>query len=246
MNNMKKLLLMLLTGMIISGAFAGTEHDLPVIAHWSFDNDNGGNILADSGPCHLDAGLDAKNRDVKVVTVKGISGSALLLAESAGMKFYIPNKAGKLDLKPPYTICCWIMNTKEMSSCMCIFSRKVDAGKTGYDLRIGWTMLDYRWGNGKADRILRSPKHLIALNKWYHVAVVNDGRSLKFLINAENIMEQAAGENDLVPAASPFPAVIGGYAGKEDAYQFIGIIDELYIIGKALSADELLSLANYK
>lgn len=246
MINMKKLLMTLLTGMILSGAPAGTERDLPVIAHWSFDNDNGGNILADSGPCHLDAGLDAKNRDGKVVTVKGISGNALLLAESAAMKFYVHDKAGKLDLKPPYTICCWIMNTKETSSSMCIFSRKVDAGKTGYDLRIGWTMLDYRWGSGRSDQILRSPKHLIALNKWYHVAVVNDGKTLKFLINAENIVEQAAGQNDLVPAAAAIPAVIGGYAGKEDAYQFIGIIDELYIIGKALSADELLALANYK
>jgi hypothetical protein len=78
-----------------------------------------------------------------------------------------------------------------------------------------------------------------------HVAVTNDGKSLKLYINGEQKMEQKGNISSLQPAYKRNKAaVIGNYLGRANAYNFVGLLDELYIIGKALSEDEIFELAD--
>jgi hypothetical protein len=224
--------------------FAGYARTLPVIAHWSFDKDAGTTELKDSGPYKLNARLQSKIKGATVQTALGMKGQALKLVNNPIVKFIVPNKKGILDLKVPYSICCWVKRDLKPAS-MSVFCFKSDSWKYGYDMRLSWHTLDYRWGNTKKALSLRSSHHSIKDKKWMHVAVTNDGKSLKLYINGEQKMEQKGNLSSLQPAYKRNKvAVIGNYLGRANAYNFVGLLDELYIIGKALSEDEIFELAD--
>ena len=217
---------------------------LPIIAHWSFDNDSK-DTLSDSGPNKLDAKLQSKNKNAKVTTAKGMKGKALLLNSEDKIKYIINDKKGLLNLKPPYTICAWVKKTAAKPKSMCIFSKKSDSHSTGYDFRISWNMLNSRIGNGHKSFSVFSPYKSVKDNTWYHLAVSNDGKKISLFINGEQVKIKNPIKNvsNLIPQANSSRAVIANYIGRNDAYNFIGLIDELYIIDKVLTNDELFQLA---
>lgn len=210
---------------------------LPIIAHWSFDNDTGATVT-DSGPNALHGEITGETPD-KLTHAPGRVGQALNLAADHTAKILVKHSA-KLDLKPPFTIAAWIKRTGEKPSSMEIFCHGVDSGKVGYRLRYGWRMLFFVFGDGENLITVQSPQHAIENDKWRHVAVVHDRSMVRLFINAEQVAEQA-----VTSAPAPYirEAVIGNYVGRADAYQFVGLIDELYLVGKALSGEELFKLA---
>ena len=233
---------------IIIGTFvvqAGDTKKLPLIAHWSFDNDSK-DTLIDSGPNKLDAKLKSKNKNAKVTTAKGMKGKALLLNAKDKIKYVINDQKGLLNLKPPYTICAWIKKTAAKPKSMCIFSKKSDSNPTGYDFRISWNMLNSRIGNGDKSFQLSSPYKSIKDNTWYHVAAANDGKKITLFINGEKVKIKNPLKNvsNVIPETNSSRAVIANYIGRNDAYNFVGLIDELYIIAKVLTNDELFQIAS--
>jgi hypothetical protein len=234
--------------MLLSTLLRASEiNDLPIIAHWSFDED-AGHKLSDSGPNKLNAKLISKNKDAAVTTAKGMKGKALELKADQKFKYVIEDKSGILNLKPPYSICSWVKRTGKKPSSMCIFCKKHDNQSTGYGLRISWFMVNFRIGNSKHKNInILSPSRGIKNDTWYHVAAVNDGKTVKILVNGEVVKTRIVPKDvsgEMVSASNKTKAVIGNYVGRNDAYNFVGLIDELYIFGKALSKEEIFRVAS--
>lgn len=223
---------------------AQNAKNLPIIAYWSFDN-NSGNTLIDSGPNKLDAVLQSKDNTQKLSTAKGMKGKALLLGSKSKVKYVINDKKGLLNISPPYTICAWVKKTVAKPKSMCIFSKKTDSHSTGYDFRISWDMLHARIGNGNKSFAVSSPYKSVKDNIWNHLAITNDGKKIILFINGEAVETKIVPKDisSFTPEANKTKAVIANYVGRDDAYNFIGLIDELYIIAKALTSDELFQLA---
>jgi hypothetical protein len=216
---------------------AAIAQDAAVIAHWTFDGDDA-SLLTDSGPHGLHAKLvegDAAN----VSRVPGRVGQAIAFGADHGCKFAVATDAA-LDLQPPFTIAAWIKRTGDEPTAMEIFCRMWDSRPKGYRFRYGWNMTNLMWGDGEQRHSLSSPGFAIRNDKWYHVAATHDGAMVRLYINCELVAETEAGPVLVHEPASP---VIGNWVGRTNAYGFVGMIDDLYIIGAALDGDALFELA---
>jgi len=236
---MKKLFIIITLFFSLS-TFAA-EEVLPVIAHWSFDHDSG-TILKDSGPNKLDAELKSADKMAMVETDIGIQGKALKLSKTPSVKYLIQDKKGVLNLQPPFSIAMWMKRIGDKPKSMCLINKMTDGNKqTGWDFRYDWKMIDLRFGDGQKRQSAYSPKYQIRNDKWYHVAATNDGKIVRLFINCEMVKERIF--ENATPVPNKLSAIIGNYNGQSDVYNFIGFIDELYIVGKVLSGEELFKLS---
>ncbi|MFA5864770.1 MAG: LamG domain-containing protein [Phycisphaerae bacterium] len=208
---------------------------LPIIAHWSFDKDQGTTTLLDSGANKLDVPLVPADTGEKVKTVKGIVGQALELTGKEKAVFSLTNK--KLNIKAPFTIACWVRIKNAIQADNSIFINTSRTGKDGYRLFVNWRMFFYRWGDGTQ---INSTYASILLDKWYHLAVTNDGKTKKIYVNGS--LDKSEKSDNSQPAVNYESCGIGNYFGTE-RNRFIGLMDELCILGKALSDDEVFDLA---
>lgn len=219
--------------------------DLPVIAHYTFDNDNGKTILTDSGPNKLDAVIFSETAGAKAATVEGKVGKALQLTNAPLVRFDLPVNQMVNELKPPYTIAFWA-KTDVVNKRMTVVSSYADTGFQGVGVFICWQMLDYRWGVNNVNKLFATDRFTVLKGEFQHFAVVNDGSKIELYINAEPV-KTLEGSADLIPAPCKRSSAIGNCPGTRlNAYPFIGLLDDLYIIGKALTADEIMNLASVK
>lgn len=210
---------------------------LPFIARWTFDRDEPGRI-ADSGPNGLDGRVEGGAPD-RMGYEKGRIGKALRLDPEHRLKIVVPN-APALQLKPPYTVAAWMRIRKEGPSSMEILCFSDDVEPAGWRLRYGWQSLYFTFGDGTGFHRAETKRFALPDGKWVHVAAVHDGKTVRLFINAEPVAELEA---PAVPADYRRDAVIGNYTGRPDAYPFVGLLDDLCLIGKALDAEELYRLA---
>ncbi|MBN2643414.1 MAG: LamG domain-containing protein [Victivallales bacterium] len=241
---MNKLFFLIAVTITTLSVQAQDSEKLPIIAYWSFDNDSG-NTLIDSGPNKLNAVLKSKDDTQKILTAEGMKGKALFLEAKSKVKYVIDDKKNLLNITPPYTICAWVKKTAEKPKSMCIFSKKFDSHSTGYDFRISWNKLNSNVGNGSESFAVSSPYKSVKDNTWNHFAITNDGEKIILFINGETAQMKIVPEDisNVTPKANKAKAVIANYVGRPDAYNFVGLIDELYIIAKVLTNDELFQLA---
>jgi hypothetical protein len=118
-----------------------------------------------------------------------------------------------------------------------IFMNTSRTGKDGYRLFVSWRMFFYRWGNGTE---INSTFASILLDKWYHLTVTNDGKTQNIYINGS--LNKSEKGDYLRPAVNYECCGIGNYYGTKNN-RFVGLIDELYILDKVLSDDEVFDLA---
>jgi Concanavalin A-like lectin/glucanases superfamily len=228
----------IIIGAIAVWAGSAIAADLPIIAHWSFDKDQGATVLLDSSANKLNVPLVPVKAGEKIKTVKGVIGQALELTGKEKAVFSITNK--KLNLKVPFSIACWVKIKNKQQSNNSIFVNAWDSGKKGYRMHASWRMVYYRWGNGKKMHSTSTKYGSILRDKWYHLTVTNDGKAIKMYING-SLAKSLTGDN-LQPVANTGRCGIGNYFGSK-AHRFIGLMDELYIFGKALTEDEVFDLA---
>jgi hypothetical protein len=239
---MQKMMTFVFTLVLMSALNAD---DLRIIAHYTFDNDNGKTVLTDSGPNKLDAVLFSETAGAKIVTVDGKAGKALQLDNTTLMRFDLPVNPAVNELKPPYTIAFWA-KTDVVNKRMTVIGCYADTGFEGFGAFICWQMLDYRWGVNNANKLLTTDRFTVLKGEFQHFAVVNDGSRITLYINAEP-MKSLEGAADLIPAACRRKLAIGNCPGtRMNAYPFTGLLDDLYIIGKALNADEIMDIASAK
>lgn len=212
--------------------------ELPIIAHWSFDHDQGKTFLLDSSKNKINIPLVPAGSEERIKTVNGVIGQALELTGKE--KAVLQTKDKKLNLKVPFSIACWIKIHNDQQANNSILVNASDTGKEGYRLFVAWRMLYYRWGDGNKINSVSTKYGTVVRDKWYHLTITNNGQEIRIYVNGSLI--NSAQSDNLQQVENPSLYCIGNYFGYEKL-RFKGLIDELYIFGKALSEDEVFELA---
>ena len=181
-----------------------------------------------------------------VVLVEGVHGKGLELKAGNKVKFVTGKPEQLQGLMPPFTIALWMKKTAEEPKhgiWLATISDQKEQG--GFELFWHWSRAMFRWGKGDDEKI-SSPTGLLYLNKWHHIAVTHDGKTITLYVDAI-----AAAQKDDNGTFRPLPQAkhrkyrptVGQYPSSFSAYQHVGILDDIYVFGKALNAEEITRLA---
>ncbi len=214
---------------------APAELPWPVIAHWSCDAVVDGR-LPDGGPHHLDAVL--RGEPVPQPTA-GQRDGALTFAADSRAGFHVARHPA-LDLRPLFTVAVWLKPQRVGDRAMEVVCRQDDVEPTGYRLRWGWGQVNFRGAAGAERFSLATGLRTVPDGFWVHAAATHDGQTVRLFINAEEVAAVAAPAG-VAPTSRPL--VLGNYVGRADAYPFVGSLDDVWVLGAALTADELCRLA---
>ncbi len=187
-----------------------------------------------------------KGEPAKVALVEGVHGKALELKEGCKVK-YVPGKPDALlGLTPPFTIALWMKKTAEAPKhdiFLATISDQKEQG--GFELFWHWKRAMFRWGKNDNENLI-SPAGLLYLNKWHHIAVTHDGKTIIMYVDAIAVAQKEDnGTFKPLPQAKykKYRATIGHYPTNFNAYQHVGMLDDIYVFSKALNAEEITRLA---
>jgi hypothetical protein len=195
-----------------------------LLAWWTFDGDN--DLLArDASECHF----DGVKQDVKLTA--GVRGRGLccdggtialaaheLLSPATGITVALWLKTDEPNQEDR-----WMLNT-------------VGAANTGYRLglvggKLAWQIPQEPWSH-----LLVDPDP-VPLGKWTHVVATYDGKTMRLLLNGK-----LKGTLPRAGAIRPPDAklVLGSYSQGDNRHNFVGVIDEVKLYDRALSAAEVM------
>ena len=133
------------------------------------------------------------------------------------------------------TIEAWIY-IKEMHDNMAIVSKHYMEYEL--DLYDGGSILYFFRGNGGSYRSIKA-QYTFHENTWYHVAVTSEGSSYSLYVNGDKVASKTMSLSP--PDVNNRELTIGRRSGS--SLYFDGIIDEVYIYGRALPENEIKSHA---
>lgn len=200
-----------------------------LVAHYAFDEGQG--LAVDDSTPNKNAG------QIKGDTawVKGISGMALSFNGTNG---YVEVPASdSLDLKNG-TIEAWVY--ARTSSGGISFAPSGRWEDQRFVCSLGFReppLLCVAVGDGKAYNV--SQGGVLPVKQWCHVAVTCDGKSIVYYLNGAALMSV---RQTVTPVTKGVPLAIGKDCGLGPDF-FNGIIDEVSVYNRALSADEIAKRA---
>ena len=173
---------------------------------------------------------------------QGRLGGAVDLS-GAGAAIQIPDYP---ELRPTSetTLAAWIQPTETPDDWRTVF-RKEDGddrrllaiGRTG-DVWGLWVGLGI--GGRYVEFGAAAPKDRLGDGSWRHVAASYDGAELRLYVDGVLIGRQAA--SGAIGRGGEAPAFLGSYAGAQE--RFVGGVDDVRVYERALSGDEIATLAN--
>ena len=218
--------------------------DEQLLFHCSFDEGDLGSFT-----CKPDDVLkprSPKDDLSKAALVDGVHGKGLELKAGNKAKFVLGKPECLQTLVPPFTIALWMKKTAEEPKhgiWLATISDQKEAG--GFELFWFWRRAMFRWGKGD-DATIGSPTGVLFLNKWHHIAVTHDGKTITLYIDAIAVAQKE--DNGIfkpLPQAKykKFRPTVGQYPSGFVAYAHVGMIDDIYVFAKALNAEEITKLA---
>lgn len=194
--------------------------DPDLIGHWDFETVKGNWTPDASGHGH--AGL----MTVPMRQAEGKIGQAL---EFTGAGFVDIAPTPDLNLGEAMTLAAWVQPRAVGS--MRIIDKGPAGGSDGY-------MLDTHPANNI--RVVTRPVGLmlsdtLPVNEWSHLAVTLGGGTLRVYLNGRQIAERADVRAPLTP--TELPLRLG--ADSEGWNRFVGLMDDVRVYRRALSADEI-------
>ena len=201
----------------------------------------GGRIPDISGHGH-DAQLKAEG--ALPALVDGIVGKALKF--SAGEHQWLEVEyAPELDAPARITVMAWVKIAARNKAYAIVCNKGDKSGPPpwpGWRLRVFWTRAAFQIGTPDGKEYMAvSPEWDVEPGKWAHVAGTYDGRTLRIYVNGV-LRGQAEAPGGIAPRKGPI--VIGNYIGRKDAYPMDGLIDDVRIYSRALTADEIVAAAS--
>lgn len=196
-----------------------------LLGWWAFDEELGAPVALDYSGHRLGGVLGEATR------AEGIDGYALVCD---GGSVRVPNRP-VLSVESAMSVECWV-HSAVMGQKNAWFLNRVFSGGTWTGYRMG--VLDGKpcfeipltpWSHH-----LKAETDLPA-GRWVHLAGTYDGQALRIYVNGE---EQGVMERSGPIRPNTFPLVLGNYAVGHDAY-FAGLLDEVKLYDRALSADEV-------
>lgn len=241
--------LTLTSGVLIT---AGAEQDKPsstgdsLLAHWTFD-DAAGAVVRDSTGNGHDGTI---SHDMRCVTrVKGRNGKALAFTGNQATRHengcvVVPSMPAD-EFSAGMTVSAWIKLAPSMvrSGTYEIVSNTFSDRGKGFRLRSSWQALNFvsgEGGNGKTWGASSNPSQTpIASGVWYHVAGTYDGSVFRTYLDGQLVGASAPG----LALTRGRPHVYIGSYNDGYAYGFEGVIDDVRLFTRPLSALEVLRQA---
>ena len=118
-----------------------------------------------------------------------------------------------------------------------VISKRIDAG--GNDV-YAMKLEDYRLCFRLAENSCQWSDHILVLNEWVHVAMVYDGSDKRIYVNGA--LDDSGPEPRTAPIEFSSRAVYLGMREEEGRF-FNGVLDEVQILNRALSAAEVQAIA---
>ncbi|OGS43280.1 MAG: hypothetical protein A2539_08975 [Elusimicrobia bacterium RIFOXYD2_FULL_34_15] len=156
---------------------------------------------------------------------------------------YINCGAGtSLNIISSITACAWVSASAD-AAYMTIAGKHGEPGSYGWALRRGNTNDNVEFGmsKGGADwTTLETAANTFLVNKWYHIATTMDGQTTKIYINGT-----LSKSSTLSSGTSIYVSNVNLQIGAANTtLNMTGVIDEVGIWNRALSANEIASLYN--
>lgn len=193
-----------------------------LLARWDFDQVTGDRIPDRSG--------SGNDLTVRLATlVKGLSGKALSFDGKTTSAICFGSAV--VPAAPGLTLEAWVQPASADFSRFPAVLRK----EGHYALRFSGDRLGFIVWQGGVPQFCNSNRSEWKVGEWVHVAGTYDGKLLRLYVNGA---EDAGAElkAPLSVEASPLQCFVGSGAG---GYRFDGVIDEVRILSRALTPDEL-------
>jgi len=200
-----------------------------IVAAWTM-NEGSGDVIHDVSGNGNDATLSGG-----VEWSDGKSGKALSFDGSSGYIEIPFGESMKLINQGGFTLAAWIMTPDANANDMAVF-QQLDSNGTGRTwLEVVGSEIKSYLGGGDTLSGIR-----MEAEKWYHIAVVvtEGGGTDTVQIYVNGISEGAESARGMEDSEGSF--LIGRYKGQSGFWH--GIIDDMVLIKKALSEDELEDL----
>jgi len=220
---------------VSSDAASATTDSTPptptgLVGHWKMDDDAANTTVADSSGYDNDG---TAQQNTSVLSTTGKNGSALTFNGSSD---YINcGNDSSLDLTDNFTIAAWIKPTS-FARLGGIVGKYHTYPANSYWLRLG-SVYPYNKVSFGGKTILQSSSTLNA-NQWYFIVAMSDSGIGKIYING-NLDASSA----VSISSSSDPVCIGADYLDAPRY-FDGVIDNVMIFNKSLSASEVMDLYN--
>ena len=197
-----------------------------LIMHLAFDGDmHDSSVFANHGTA------DSDNAPTLIVDRLGNANSAY---DFDGINDYIRIQDSDIFDSLGYTITAWIYARKDLNSQQYFVSKNLKGGTNSIGLYAVWNRI-FNCGSyyPNSDCILGGQE-----NRWMHLAVSRSEKGVvNFYLNGEHV-----GQDNTYPnSANDRDLIIGALNADAPASFFDGIIDDVRIYNKALSADRIAS-----
>ncbi len=203
----------------------------PLNGEYELDSFTGGSVDGKTAP-----------DPVETIFGKGRFGRAV---KFDGTRYIDGGAVGNYSYIEPMSVSAWIYPTKRKDGAIVSSMSENPIGSGwGLFLRGGklWWHMSQRW----TDLSLRlETKNDIAVGRWRHVALTYDGKrkskGVRVYVDGVEQEVEVLFDNLDWPSRSNAPLKIGGGGGLDN--RFAGLIDEVRVYGRELTADEARSLA---
>jgi hypothetical protein len=144
----------------------------------------------------------------------------------------IPNSSCLENINHHLTVSAWIY--AEDSRDACIVNKKYDSWNNGFELKTYYGCLSFRFGDGTNGYSFYSDPNAYSLNNWHHVAVVYNGKKVKFYV--DGILKGSSQASGRI-APNIYNVYIGKY--QSSARFFNGKIDDVRIYNRSLTSYQI-------
>jgi len=176
--------------------------------------------------------LSGQGNDGVVVGAKYVGGKVHGALAFDGVNAYVALPKGRLSLKSPLSLSVWARREGSARVFGSVYSKEEVAGyglshnDKGYWYFTVYTAGAYR---SAGDKARAEP------GRWYHLVGVWDGQSTRIYVDGKLKGHTPTPPR---PRSAPYGAMIGANPGRRPEKHFKGIIDEVAVFARALSAEE--------
>ena len=202
---------------------------------------DGPELPSDFGDWAYSEGLAARRTFDETGLADGERGSRV--ARLNGLRHFDLGDVADYDFYDPFTLSAWIRPSKPTGG---IVARYRTEGPKGYGLFLVDGKLQLRIDTSSiSDRTRIESEEVVPLGDWIHVAGVYDGtrntEGMRLYVNGEKVAVLSLIDESLNQTRIDEPLRIGHGPGPND--RFSGLIDDVRVYSRALSADEVGVLA---
>jgi hypothetical protein len=225
-------------GPALSAPVEGERENDGLVGHWTFD-DGTGSVAADSsgqGNHCLIRGPEGAQR-----WTEGPVDGALELTGEIWLE--CPRAGALAALSREVTIALWIRRTGSEGGVRALVSRPLEGGEEDR-FRLGFRG-ERLWLRSMTAGTAAGGAPLLARHRWYHVAgtLSRDGTARVYVDGVEVGSKQVSGRPPIGGGASPL--LIGAaLQGSKVAHHLRGMVDDLVLYDRALSAAQIRGLAD--